>query len=200
MAYAAATAPEAVAVLVACHLTFCGRCREVVGDLDALAPALAPSADATELPPVEALFDRLSSDVAPSGPPSRRPDDDPLPRPLRERVGGLADLAWRRLPLGVAQAWLELDGAHAFLVDFPAGMTLPDHHHEGVERAMPLVGGFRAEGVSYGPGDLSVAEGDAVHHVQVDEDGRCLCLFVNDGEVLPQSATLRIVGRLLGLS
>jgi putative transcriptional regulator len=202
VAYAAGTAPQALAVLVACHLTWCPRCRNEVAVLDTLGAQLAPPADELEVPSIEALWARLDEPEVPPMPtiPPAGPDEV-LPAPLRAAVGGgVASLPWRTLPLGVAHAELPLEGAHAFLADFPPGLQIPEHHHVGVERAMPLVGGFTTGGESFGPGDLSLGTEDQhAHQVRIDDDGRCLCLFVNDGDLVPNNPALRVVGWLLGL-
>jgi len=201
LAYSAGTASEGLSVLVACHLTFCPACRDTVAFLDQLGGALVPdepTADAA-LPSLDALLARLADEPAAAAKPRPVPDDV-LPAPLRERVGGMADLPWRQLPLGVAHASVDLGDTPAFLYDFPPGLTLPDHHHEGgVERAMPLVGGFSDDRGSYGPGDLCITGEDHCHHVQVDDDGRCVCLFVNDGAIVIDNLALRLLAMIGGL-
>jgi len=199
LAYSAGTVSEGLAVFVAAHLTFCPRCRDAVAVLDLAGQALVPPGGEGQrmAPSVEQVLARL--DDEPQQAASRPPADAVLPAPLRERVGALEDLAWRSLPLGVAHARLDLQGASTFLYDFPPGLTLPAHHHESVERAMPLVGGFSDEEASYGPGDVSVKGGDHSHHVTIDAGDRCLALFVNDGEIVPDSLPLRWLSRLAGL-
>lgn len=197
LSYSSGSASDGVAVLVACHLTFCPRCRKQVGGLDRLAEAMIPSMAPSPrgVPGVEGLLERLGPQEAPRSPARH---DEILPAPLRERVGPADALPWQRYPLGMAYAPLQLGGVDAFVVDFPPGLALPDHRHQGIERAMPLVGGFSDGTDAFGPGDVSVDTGDEVHRVRIDEHGHCVCLFVNDGAIVPDHAALRWLGRLTG--
>jgi len=197
-AYATGTANEAVAVLVACHLTFCPACRAEVAAIEAVGAALGPGP--APVPPVLPSAEALLARAAPEARPDPVTADEVFPAPLRERVGPAAGLPWRRLPMGVAHAAIELQGGHCFLYDFPAGLVLPSHHHQGLERAMPLTGGFTDDEGTFGVGDVSLKAGHRSHQVRIDEGERCVCLFVNDGAIVPDNLALRLAAKLSGLS
>lgn len=95
-AYAAGLASPGEALLVACHLTLCPRCRRVVEDFEALggaslAQASAPIGDADAL--LAGLLDRLDEDD--SAPVLRHDPAGVLPGPLVQHVGPFDTLAWR---------------------------------------------------------------------------------------------------------
>lgn len=60
---------------------------------------------------------------------------------------------------------------------------MPRHTHRGNEMTVVLAGGYSDNGVSYGPGDFSLKDGDDHHQPRVDDDGVCLCLVVLDAPV-----------------
>lgn len=166
-------------LLAACHLTWCPACRAVADELDAVQAALAFRA-----PPVEVGPDALAAVLA-------RLDERPapkavcpvFPRPLAERIGPLAQVPWRTGPADVRVASVPLDGPQrVFLLDFPPGLHLPVHGHEGVERTLVLRGGYTDDDGHFGPGDVSWRERGG-HAVRIDPGERCTTLFVNDGSV-----------------
>ncbi len=197
-AYAAGTLRKGLDVLVACHLTFCPECRDTVARLEAAAAALwlgwdDPAALAASTVRLDDLLAAAGQPMAPSAPKAPVAVDERLPAPLRDLVGPYASLQFRRYPLDVRHRSLPELGEGAFLLDLPPELVLPGHVHEGVERALVLSGGF----ASYGRGDVSDEGGDGVHEVVVDSGERCLCLFVNDGAILPEQGWLRPLARLL---
>jgi len=201
-AYAAGTLREGLEVLVACHLTFCPACRDTVARLETAAAALWLEQDGPAMPvastvSLEQLLAAAAQPLAPSAPKVPVAADERLPAPLRNRVGPYQGLHFRRYPLDVGHRPLPELGEGAFLLDLPPELALPGHVHEGVERALVLSGGFASDGQAYGPGDVSNETGEGVHEVLVDPGERCLCLFVNDGPILPEQGWLRPFARLL---
>jgi putative transcriptional regulator len=183
LAYAAGSSSVGEDLLVACHLTLCPACREAVDAADRVAAALAARAPAADLPP-DALGHLLArlDDPAPVAPPPAPPCPY-FPAPLRRAVGPLASVRWRPVGFGVGVSPLPVGGGHqrVFLMDFPPGLRLPSHGHDGVERGLVLRGGFTADGRAYARGDVSWQD-EPHHDVVVDDDGeRCTTLFVSDG-------------------
>jgi putative transcriptional regulator len=191
--YAAGTLTEGMDVLVACHLTFCPVCRDAVAGFEAVGAGLW---GASEHPQgslsLDELLGRLDEPSLPT-PPSAVDPDEILPAPLRHRVGPYRRLGFRRYPGGVGHLPLPKLGQGVFLLDLPPSLALPAHRHDGVERALVLTGGFSAGGSAFGPGDLSEEGDHDVHEVVVDDDARCVCLFVNDGRIVPEHPWLRLV-------
>jgi len=189
-----------MAVMVACHLTFCPTCRERVADLEAAAASLFLDDEQDGRPSsvaLETLMAAVDGPMPPPAPPQPVSADEVLPAPLRHRIGPYRELSFRRFPMDVGQRMLPELGEGAFLLDLPPELALPSHIHEGVERVLVLTGGFSSDDRSYGPGDVSMESGEGVHEVLVDPGERCLCLFVNDGAILPQQSWLRPFARFL---
>lgn len=182
LAYAAGTSTVGEDLLVACHLTLCPACRAAADAADEVGATLAARAPAADLPPdaLGLLLARLDQPEPARAPLHPCPH---FPAPLRRAVGPLASVAWRPVGFGVGVMPLPLGGGHqrVFLMDFPPGLRLPIHGHEGVERGLVLRGGFTADGEAYARGDVSWRD-DAHHDVLIDDDGeRCTTLFVSDG-------------------
>lgn len=194
--YAAGSADEPVALLLATHLALCPDCRAEVERLEALGGGLLD-----ELEPVaigerclDELLARLQDPAAeaPAAPCAQGAAAGPLlPRPLRDYLGdGLDRLPWRTWR-GVAQAAIleECPGYRTAMFRLRAGATVPRHSHEGTELTLVLDGGFTDRGAHYIPGDFVSADASVDHGPVADPDGDCLCLVTSD-------APLRLTGPL----
>lgn len=184
--YAAGGAGEAMALLVATHLSLCADCRATLARLEAIGGAmlddLAPEPLAPEA--LSAVLGRLG-DPPPPGP-APRARASRLPAPLADYVpNGIEHLAWRPITRGVQQAPLECGGttARVSLLRFAPGRSVPSHTHRGSETIVVLEGGFTDEFGHYGPGDVSIADESIEHRPVGDGDGECLCLIVADGPI-----------------
>lgn len=206
-AYATGDAPEGLALLTACHLTFCPACRACVEEQEerggaalTAAPPLALAAGAWER--VAAALDAPPPNLAAD--PPRDIDGWAVPRPLAEALRGPRRSSahpsprWRRLFQGVKSLSVPLApathaaGHRARLLLFPSGYRLPAHHHRGPEYTLVLAGGFTDEQGHYARGDVSAPPLQGRHAPRVDADGPCLALVVNEGPVRPTSPWLRV--------
>lgn len=187
MGYAAGSLPEAFSLLVATHISMCDDCRARSESYDALGGALLESEGATmSEASLEACLARLGAPEAPRKAALRR---GIFPVPLADYVGGdLAAVRWRPLGMGVRQAILPTaKGASARLLFIPAGQSVPDHGHRGLELTLVLQGAFRDSKARFGPGDVEIAT-EADEHTPVAEAGvDCICLAATD-------APLRFMG------
>jgi putative transcriptional regulator len=183
-AYAAGTASEGMALLVATHLTFCPACRRAVSALEAVTATLFEAA----LPEDEhgaalaAIMARL--DIA-AEPKPDRPLPADLPRPLAEAVGkGLDEIRWRfRMP-GVSEYPIETSGAERVsLIRVRPGTHVPAHTHTDTEATLVLNGTLCDGDRRFGPGDVAVATSADHHHPMAGEGEDCICLTVLDGGV-----------------
>ena len=114
-----------------------------------------------------------------------RPTRRDLPVPLCDYVGpDLASARWRPVGMGVRQAILKTGReATARLLHIPAGQTMPDHGHGGLELTLVLRGAFRDHDGRFGPGDVEIADA-ATKHTPVAEDGAdCICLAASDAKL-----------------
>jgi putative transcriptional regulator len=122
------------------------------------------------------------------------PVEDNIPAPLRDYIsGGLADVKWRSVGMGVQQAVLKSSKeASVRLLRIPAGQAMPDHGHHGTEMTLVIKGAFRDETDRFGPGDIQIATDD-LHHTPVAEEGEdCICLVATDAPLKFNSLIPRI--------
>lgn len=194
-AYAAGTLPEAFSLVIASHVSMCDECRAALAAHETVGGAMLENAGLEELSESAltdclALLDDLPLDAAVA----HAPRCKAIPQPLADYVGGdLDSVRWRPVGMGVRQAILKTDdGACARLLYIPAGHSVPDHGHNGVELTLVLQGGFRDEDAEFWPGDIEVADGD-VAHTPVALDGEpCICLAVTDAPLRFKSLLPRI--------
>lgn len=63
----------------------------------------------------------------------------------------------------------------SWLVQLPAGSSLPGHDHEGAEECLVVSGDLWLDGERFGPGDYQYAAAGTRHH-EVRSEGGCLLL------------------------
>jgi putative transcriptional regulator len=180
IAYAAGNLPEAFGLVVATHVSMCDECRARLGAFEAVGGAVL-EIDTAPMPEssLDACLARLGTPI-PAPRVTRRKGI--LPTPLADFVGGdLASVKWKSLGLGVRQAILPTcKGASARLLYIPAGQSVPDHGHRGLELTLVLQGAFRDQTNRFGPGDLEIAT-EADQHTPIAEAGAdCICLAATD--------------------
>ena len=122
-----------------------------------------------------------------------------LPAPLRDVVlEASAKSGWKFASPGIRVIDLELGGdTEVQLMRLQPGQAVPRHTHEGREYTLCLEGGFSDERGSYGPGELSIADGSVVHTPIADEDGVCIVLAVTDDD-LKFTGILGVLQRIFG--
>lgn len=180
IAYAAGNLPQAFGLAVASHVSLCDECRASLASYEALGGAVIEDGDSVSLSPgcLDAVLARLGGqEIAPKP----APVAGILPAPLADVVGDLSRVQWRHLGRGVRQAILPCDrGAMARLLHIPAGQSVPDHGHRGMELTLVLQGAFRDDQDRFARGDVEIATA-ADQHTPVAEDGEdCICLAVTD--------------------
>lgn len=183
LAYSAGTLPEALSLLIACHVSLCDSCRATLESFDALGGALLED---TPEPVAQMSSNSLDATLAliKSGAPVRhtRRTDPVFPSPLAELVGGGVDaVKWRRIGLGSKQAIVSRkDGWTARLLHIPAGVAMPDHGHGGTELTLVLQGAFLDEDERFARGDVEIADTEVEHTPVADIGEDCICLAVTD--------------------
>lgn len=186
MAYSAGSLPEAFNLMVAAHLSLCDACRAEAESYDSLGGELldasddaAPEMDAGSL---EATLALIAGGPEQDETPRRRRADGVLPGPLQDYIGGgLDDVKWKSVGMGVKQAILKTSSsASARLLYIPAGTAMPDHGHRGVEMTMVLQGAFIDEDEYFARGDVEIADAELHHTPIADIHEDCICLAVTD--------------------
>lgn len=204
LAYSAGNLPEAYGLVVACHLSLCDECRAQAESFDVVGGTMLDS-DAGVAMSDDALAATMKliaagmPDVSPKAKPS--PRDKVLPGPLVDYVGGGVDaVRWRSIGGGVKQSVLQTDsGATARLLYIPAGQSVPDHSHTGLEMTIVLQGAFSDEVDRFSRGDVEVGNED-LHHTPVAEAGAdCICLSATDAPLKFKGLLPRIAQPFFGI-
>lgn len=189
LAYSFGNLPEASALAVACHLTFCRPCRRTAELVDVVGGILLD-----ELPPDPLAGDRLErtmAQLAANAQAATAADDRAvaggpewawMPEPLRRYLPG----RWSWIGPGAKQIIVvrrDSQGSSARLLRLAPRAALPDHGHTGVELACVLRGSFSDERGRFTAGDLCEA-GPGFRHQPVagSEDG-CICLLATSGSL-----------------
>lgn len=198
MSCAAGSMPEALAAVMACHMTMCARCQMELSFLSAVGGALLEDMQ-PETPRAPAAAPP-SGRSAPSRA-SRAPGGD-VPEPLKKFVGpSLADVEWRRAGPGVWFHSIPLSQhstASLRLLKVAPGVALPDHGHSGSELTLVLQGAFTDEFGRYDIGDVVEMQEGAEHSPVAAPGADCICLVATEGPLRFQGILARIVQRLTG--
>ncbi len=123
-----------------------------------------------------------------------------LPSPVREAaLASLNSDGWRVGGLGVRRLPLSERGqTHMELMRIEPGRGARPHAHGGGELNPVLTGGYRDGHHHYGPGDVSLAQGDFTHAPKADPGEVCYVLAVTYGE--PRfSGLIGLLQRAFGL-
>ncbi|MBS0252193.1 MAG: cupin domain-containing protein [Proteobacteria bacterium] len=199
MSCAAGSMPEALAAVMACHMTICPRCRKELAFLDSVGAALLE-----DISPTPLVMKMPSPNV-----PARQPKSiaensikSDVPAPLRKFVGNrLADINWKRVTPGIWQFPIPLakhSNSSLKLIKVGAGLKLPDHGHSGLELTLVLQGAFSDEFGSYEVGDVVEMGEDVAHAPVAAEETGCICLIASEGPMRFHGLLARIVQKFTG--
>ena len=178
LAYAAGTLPEALALVLATHLTRCPLCRGVVADAEAVGGALLDTLPPADMAVDAAAVDRLLARRAAAVPAPPPVLNAGLAPPLdRVRLG-----RWWPVGRGVRFRPMQVAGAAVggLLLAQP-GRSIPNHTHAGLELTCLLAGGFADGGEEYHAGDLAEPEADHDRPPVAIGDDPCLCVVAFEG-------------------
>lgn len=188
--YGAGSLSEALALVVATHVSICSICSAHLHLIERCGAALLEGAagDLSEHA-LEDILQRLDT----SGPivPQQvtRLDKETealLPGPLRRYVTkSLVDLDWRRVGRMFEEYRLRLarSDIKAALYRLSPGSLVPKHSHRGQEYTLVLAGGFMDGDKTFARGDFSAMDPSNIHQPIVEPDEPCLCLVALDAPV-----------------
>jgi putative transcriptional regulator len=198
MAYAAGTLPEAYGLAAAVHISMCDDCRASAAAYEALGGIMVD-----EMHEVNVNTDSLQKTLNLITNPNDRAlvhvrkvvSPSVLPAPLHDYVGGgLDNVKWRALGMGVRQCILKTKGRQtARLLYIPAGMKVPDHGHGGLELTVVLQGAFADSTGQFGVGDVEIADESLQHTPIADTAINCICLAVTDAPLQFKSILRRML-------
>jgi putative transcriptional regulator len=184
--YAAGTAPEPIAVLVATHVALNPGSRRTLAQLEAAGGALLE--DIAPTPVAADAFVRLLDRLGPQD--GARPKTNigsGLPGPLRAYLpDGPEALSWTSVARGISEAVVPCGETSEYklsLLRIEPNRSIPRHTHNGPELVLVLEGGFSDEHGHYLRGDVCVADETVKHRPVADPDGDCLCLSVTRGPI-----------------
>ena len=202
MSCAAGSQPEAIAAVMAAHISICPECAAELRKMEAIGAALfedvKPATVGRQAPVMEARAREALSESAGKA----RPHGD-VPAPLVAHVGpNLDDIAWKRLGPGVWHYPLPLSkGAKGDLrlLKVAPGRAMPDHGHGGEELTLMLKGSYHDKIGTFRRGDVADLDGDVEHAPIADDKDGCICLVASEGKVRFKSFFARLVQPLTGM-
>jgi putative transcriptional regulator len=191
LAYSAGQLPEAFSLVIAAHVSLCDDCRARLMAFDAIGGALiedaaAEAVDLSEAAVAAAIARIVAKPREAAAPAPRQAAPGAVfPAPLRDAVGGdLAAVRWRPVGMGVKQAILPTEGAATVrLLHIPAGQSVPDHGHRGLELTLVLQGAFRDQTDRFARGDVEIATEDLEHTPVAEAGADCICLAAADARL-----------------
>ena len=189
LSYSAGSISQAMALVVACHLSMCPTCRERAIQSEAIGGALLESMESAPvgddaLAQVLACIDSDDDIQVNRMPTASKHSDSDLPRPLADCLGvELEQVEWKRIVPGVYYYDLpyktERVGVSRLLRIAPGKSMLP-HSHDGNELTLILRGSFSDEMGRFTAGDIADLDSEIEHQPLVDSDEDCICLVATD--------------------
>ena len=178
MSFAAGTLPSALSAVAAAHIVMCRHCRDELVWCERIGAALLDG-----LPPMPL------DDAAPAVPalPQIEPQNparlggnafNPI---LRLARTDFADVAWRRIGIGLWHRPLPLQGQGALqLIKAAPGAAVPEHSHGGGELTLILRGAMSAATGRYVAGDVADLDAEIEHTPVADLGAGCVCAIANE--------------------
>ncbi|MEJ6707751.1 MAG: ChrR family anti-sigma-E factor [Amylibacter sp.] len=194
MGYAAGALPEAFDIVVAAHLSLSDESRALVSSYEAVGACIMEECDRVELKSdaFAATLNRIKSSNTVVEKPKAK---GVLPEPIQKYLGGdLEMVKWKSLGGGVKQAIIPTDDkAQARLLFIPAGQSVPDHGHRGIELTLVLQGSFADEADKFARGDLEIANEDLNHQPIASMEADCICIAATDAPLRFNSLLPRLL-------
>jgi putative transcriptional regulator len=201
MSFAAGSLPEALAAVVASHLAICPTCAAEAKRMDLIGAALfakLPAMAVARPAPVMALR-RSEADVVRDIRAAAAGDGE-VPAPLARLIdGGLDNIPWRRLGLGVWHHRLPSSEGDLRLLKVAAGRRMPEHGHGGAELTLMLRGSYTDATGTYRPGDVADLDDDIEHTPIADAETGCICLIASEKPAKFKHLLPRLVQPLTGM-
>jgi len=191
-AFVAGSLPQAFAVVVAAHLSMCDACRarseavEMLGGalLDRLEPArMSEHARARTMAALDVVVPSTKA-IGRSG---------IYPAPVVEALHRQPP-KWRMLGGGIRQQILLSEKSGSLrLLYIPAGQSVPEHGHGGLELTLVLQGSFADSEGRFGVGDVETAHGEIEHQPVAGQGEPCICLAATDAPLRFRSLLPRML-------
>jgi putative transcriptional regulator len=200
LSYASGAADEAVALLVASHLTMCGVCRLTVRTAEVAGGSMLSS-----LPPAvmgqrayQSILARLDEPAATIVQQANLNSE--VPAPLQHYVGSDYDaMPWRHIAGGLSHLPLVTGaGTRARLIRAEPGAAVATHTHRGEEWTLVLTGSYTDVTGNYRAGDVQSTTPEIEHQPAADPGPVCINLAVTDAPLIFRGLVPKIVGKIFG--
>lgn len=202
MSCAAGSQPEAIAAVMAAHVSMCPKCAAELHIMEEIGITLFEDMAAAPLKRAAPVIAARANEAG-SGATSPAAANGDVPAHLVPLVGQrLADVAWSRIGRGVWQHSVPLSkGARGDLrlVKIAPGVAVPDHGHYGTELTLLLQGSYRDKRGEFRTGDLEDVDADVEHQPIADPAEGCICLIASEKPARFKSLLARLVQPFIGM-
>jgi putative transcriptional regulator len=203
MSCSAGSMPEAMAAVMASHMSMCPECQKELALMEQIGAALFDQlspASVNAAAPVMAL--RASE--ADAGKPSAQPlPGGDIPEPLNTIVGRyLDDVRWTSLVPGIQVHDIALSpGAKGALklIKVAPGKVLPQHSHTGSELTLVLRGACKDATGHYKVGDVADLSEETSHQPVADPEQGCVCLIATEHKLRFKGVVARLLQPITGM-
>ncbi|WP_421862477.1 ChrR family anti-sigma-E factor [Motiliproteus sp.] len=203
LAFSNATLERNFAVLVACHLRHCPRCRQRLRQAEQLGAELMQRLQPAEVSPdcKQALFDRLDEPAGQTKSESHGaalPKKSLIPALLQNWTDqDFETVPWKRIAPGIQQHKIDLGSSNLSLLRIAPGTCMPAHGHQGSELTMVLRGSYSDEIGRFQPGDIADLDDEIEHQPIADRNEHCICLIATDAPLRFNSWVPRLMQGLV---
>ncbi len=200
LSYAAGSADEPLALVLATHLALCPRCRKGVGQAEAAGGALLETGTPAPLgaDALQSVLSRLDEPFAKPMFVARTPSN--VPEPLRSYVGNdLERVGWTHIVGGISFRTILTHGsARAQLIRSRPGSGVGTHTHRSEELTLCLSGGYTDVTGQYARGYLQTTTPDVLHRPLADEGEDCIVLAMSDAPLLFRNWGVAMIAKWFG--
>lgn len=203
MSYASGGLPQALAVVVATHLSVCARCRRELALMERIGATLLGGLDASPMAgPTLPAAEPATQQSERHGPLGLRNEAADMPPPLSSLVGtSFSAIRWRRLLPGVSRCEIELAGrksGYLMLLRADPGRAIPQHGHGGGELSLVLQGAYSDETGRYEVGDCADLDAAVEHRPVADPVAGCICAVASETPPRLTGLLGRLIQPLIG--
>lgn len=200
LSYASGAANEAVALVVASHMTFCPQCRAAVRRAEAAGGSVladvTPAAMSSKA--YESVLARLDEPAREVVKAAHLQSD--VPAPLQPYIGTDYDaLPWRHVAGGISHLPIKTKGGMKVrLIRAEPGSGVYKHTHRGEEWTLVLTGSYTDKTGHYVVGDVQSTTPEVVHRPTADADPVCINLAVTDAPLVFRGLMPKLVAKFHG--
>lgn len=206
LSYSSGSLSQAMALVVACHLSMCQQCKQRLMEHQAVGGVLLENLPETQISdsalgdvlarldsdePVISVFSSQAKVAAPQN----------TPQPLADFLGyELDDVQWKRMAPGVSYHDIDCNSSRGVsrLLKIGPGRAMLPHSHDGNELTLILEGSFSDEIGRFRQGDIADLDETIDHQPLVDSEIDCICLVATDSPLKFSSLLGKLVQPLTG--